>query len=420
VAAPCASGVALPIPGFSDGITASGEWLAGLIAAAGGIELVPLAFLVGAKFYNLADLCSAAQPAQPTFNQDDFKALLPDVYPLSTGATAVKVNQLVDRLVWEAACHCQDGTVVPPSVIPPVPGSGVIAQPSAQACHAGGWTGNVPADATTQTFANLVNVTNQVIGSGGAGVVINTGFGNYTMYPPLPGATSVAVTYTTSDTPQCVGTSVSVPMLHYSNTGTAVDGQLLLAGGGNGAFPNWQQTVQIPAGIKYWAFSVGVQGNNCHPNPVPLTVKAQVFCGSAGPGVGSTPCPPDPLTQALLQAILAMVTLIQRQQVPFAYVPGASHLALSGKGEISVQGLWGAKITPSNVPPGTGVDIGDPDTLWLDSWINWGNADGWSAREFLRSAPYISTPNFAGQYTKIGYSLEPQLTVDLVELVREP
>jgi hypothetical protein len=123
---------------------------------------------------------------------------------------------------------------------------------------------------------------------------------------------------------------------------------------------------------------------------------------------------------ALLQNIADLVKLIQRQQVPFAYVQGTDHPGLTGKGEISVQGLWGVKITPSNVPPGTGVDIGDPDTLWLDSWINWGNADGWSAREFLRSSPYISTPNFAGQYTKIGYSLEPQLTVDLRELVREP
>jgi hypothetical protein len=122
----------------------------------------------------------------------------------------------------------------------------------------------------------------------------------------------------------------------------------------------------------------------------------------------------------LANQILTAVTLVQRQAVPFAYVPGTAHNGLSGHGELSVSGLLGAKITPSAIPSWAGVVSGDPDALWLDSWINWGNADGWTSREFLRASPYVSLPQLAGQFTKIGYSLAPGLTVDLVELLREP
>ena len=121
-----------------------------------------------------------------------------------------------------------------------------------------------------------------------------------------------------------------------------------------------------------------------------------------------------------LASMSDLVTLIQRQGVPFAYVAGTSHSGLTGSGELTVSGLIGAKVEPTTIPSSAGLITGDPDTLWLDSWVNWGNDDGWTKREFLQYSPYISLPRAAGQFTKIGYSLRPGLTVTITELEREP
>jgi hypothetical protein len=175
-------------------------------------------------------------------------------------------------------------------------------------------------------------------------------------------------------------------------------------------------TYEVPVGTTQMMY-VFIGGGN--PGVYFENIVSLAYCGTT-PGVQQPCCPPDATTQATLNAILKIATLIQRQGDPFGYVSGTVHTGLSGNGAIALQGLLGVKVLPSAIPPPAGLEVGDPDSLWLDSWIRWGNADGWTQREFLTASPFVSLPALAGQYTRLGYTLGLGLLVDVTELVREP
>lgn len=169
------------------------------------------------------------------------------------------------------------------------------------------------------------------------------------------------------------------------------------------------------ATVTHYVYHLNADGGSGSIN---VDASLRVYCNGDTPGTQSACCPPDTATQSYLDSIFRLVSLIQRQAAPFSYVLGADHPGLTGNGVLNVSELLGMKLTPGTLPPDVGVAVGDPDTLWLDSWINWGNADGWTAREFLRSSPHLSLPAAAGQFTRLGYSLRPGLVVDATELVR--
>lgn len=162
-------------------------------------------------------------------------------------------------------------------------------------------------------------------------------------------------------------------------------------------------------------------------NPMDIDVSIQWLC----PGATTNPCiacPPDPFLSAQLQIIAAqvsalteVVTLIQRQAVPFAYVAGTSHSGLTGDGELTVADLLGAKVTITDAPAGSiGVDAGTPEFLYSNSWINWGSIDGYGPRVRLEAVTTLSLPDAAGAYTRLAYSLAPGVEITIVELEREP
>jgi hypothetical protein len=114
-----------------------------------------------------------------------------------------------------------------------------------------------------------------------------------------------------------------------------------------------------------------------------------------------------------------MVTLIQRQSVPFAYIASASHAGLAGSGELTVQGLIGLRITLTTIPSLVGSDAGDPLTYFQAGWLRWGDADGFSERRFIDASPLTWYPQPAGQYTRIAYSLNVGVVATIEELERE-
>jgi hypothetical protein len=159
------------------------------------------------------------------------------------------------------------------------------------------------------------------------------------------------------------------------------------------------------------------------PAPRSMTGTVRLYCGTTptgGGGVVEVPCPPDPRTLATLNEILRLLTLVQRQAVPFAYVRGADHTGLTGHGEISVQGLIGCIVTLTAFGSNVGSTDGDPLTYFNAGWFNWGDADGFQPRIFINASPQVSFPTSAGQFTRIGYSLEPGVTATITELTREP
>lgn len=131
-------------------------------------------------------------------------------------------------------------------------------------------------------------------------------------------------------------------------------------------------------------------------------------------------CPPDPTTQALLDAILAMVTLVQRQSAPFSYVYGDDHTGLTGNGSFGVSGILGVSVDVTTLPGNYGQDAGTPTQLYDVGFVTLGTADGYSTSRRIDHDGTLLLPPAAGAYTTVGYTLSPGVQVSIRELIREP
>lgn len=170
----------------------------------------------------------------------------------------------------------------------------------------------------------------------------------------------------------------------------------------------------VPTGAKYFSASVtaGAPGSSDLQH-----IELTVDCGPSG-----TTAPPvvQPAPDIRIGQILELVTLIQRQAVPFALVGSTSHTGLTGQGELSVQGLIGVLVTLTTVPSSYGLVDGHPDIRFDVGWITWGDSLGWRPTETLRASPHLSMPYAIGGATKLGYSFAPGVVATIRELVREP
>lgn len=341
---------------------------------------------------DLATFCASDPPAIPTFDLADAGAIasLPVGSP-QMAITAGKVADLIKHLAWYELCECTSGTLTAlPAPADPPTGTGSPAPlPSSGPCK------------TEHMGPNVQPTPNGLItGPSGQFPVGCTWFRCINTQVNNGGA----------------GTNYHSDMYLNNQYGQRINNNALLfrAIRGTTTIDSYTRDPNMEYYFLDQSFFNSVSGN-----VDTLESTWEFYCGSAAPtGVNTGCCPPDDVTLGLLQSILNMVTLIQRQEVPFAYIPGAAHSGLSGTGEIDVQGLIGAKITAS-VPGRAGVDLGNPDVVYDIGWINWGNADGFIPREKLVTSPQLSFPNAAGSFTKIGYSIPSDVTITILELVRE-
>jgi len=358
---------------------------------------VPLAGYLGAVTYETATFCNSDPPGIPTITALDVAQMLLVGQPLLQAPALAKLAQLVEHFVWCQICQCDNGTIpncgtgpaAPtgmPSINPPQVGGGYA---SGQACGefdldtsfscSSGSTSQgpfgLPSGATYYSI-DQSNVTTATSGGGGVTVSFQNSSGS-----------NVLVTGT------FIGSTINTPHVEGSIPSTAV---------------------------RYFV-DYGISGTLL-PCPMPFTSQVKIFCGTTPGGTGGIapiPCPPDPIIQAMLDNILGLVTLIQRQSVPFAYIASTAHAGLSGEGHLSVQGLIGCKILLTTLPSNVGIENGDPLSYWEAGWIRWGNADGYSEKIPISASPQVSLPAEAGQYTRIGYTLSSGVVATITELVRE-
>lgn len=117
--------------------------------------------------------------------------------------------------------------------------------------------------------------------------------------------------------------------------------------------------------------------------------------------------------------IREQVDLVQRQKVPFAYIPGHLTTGLTGKGELTVSGILGLAVQVTDVPSRAGLVLGDPNELFDLGWITIGTAEGWQQSRRIDHNPMLIL-GIEGAETLVGYSLTPGVTINIQELVREP
>lgn len=354
-----------------------------------------LAPLLGTLTFNLQDFCAGEPPPMPVVTTADVLSwFLPtNIHGITDLRTAM--GNLVGNLLWYDACRCTGAT----QPVPP-----------ATTADPGGFTINPPTLTPAAPLAPCVHNTDANIAPGAN----PENFTLAILVDPLPRVTAGRLAWfwlpSGLGSPSAALFNITLYGSHQQVLATIPQFRPLSNDSGSVDFIVPPGLVQVVLNIQSDSF----------PNPNRLSYELSLFCDT-GPVVGvTTPCcPPDSSVQLTLAAVRDLVTLIQRQAVAFATVHGALHAGLVGDGEIAVADLIGARVMPVTVPQWAGVTAGDPEQLWLDSWIAWGNADGFSERVWLRSAPFLSFPAEAGQYTRIGFHLAGNLAVDLTEILRE-
>ena len=349
---------------------------------------------IGTLVFDLPSFCAADPPAIPTVTAADIAGWFNPLNPQGAAQLRQTMGDLVGAFLWYDLCECVSG----PQPTPPA----AVATPAGQTIN--------PPDLSTLAVQPCATYTATVTLTPGSPVPASVDL------PSVFGRDPIfwVGTAQTSNPNAAEDCGFTVGCVAQDGTVTTQSGPATL-GNSTAVFTTTNTAPNLTDHLRMQFVAAGTTGYGYN-----VTCTLSAYCAGQRPGGTVQPCcPPETNVDALTQQILQLVTLIQRQTAPFAYVLGATHSALSGSGSISVQGLLGAKITPSAIPSWAGVAAGDPDTLWLDSWINWGNADGWTAREFLRASPHLSLPPLAGQFTEIGYSFAPGLICDVAELQRE-
>lgn len=425
----CTSGVSQPKSGVDTLVAYNGTVLAGLIEEFLGTAALPLAALVGVLSFDTPSFCAADPPSLPSFTATDVANLVQEsILGISFDLTSdAKFTQLLQHFAWYQLCECGSA---------PTPAPSAFTWPGGSSINSTGGSTS-PSQCADRTFGfNMANPTFTYTTSGGdprnAIDLVPLMFPNE-LHHSITDATygytftaldvgtppPVSSTFTLSNMAPALSPTVptSISAIGYNASGAVVQSILntVFYQGSGYSSPN-PFTVPITSTVRYVVI-VAEQSQTIANRAG--TIEVAFKCASNNP-FASPCCPPDPATNALLNQILTLVRLTQRQLAPFAYIASTAHTGLTGSGEIAVQGLLGAKVHPASIPNFAGVEAGDPDSLWLDSWIRWGNPDGWGQREFLTASPYVSLPNLAGQYTKLGYTLAPTLAVDITELTREP
>lgn len=392
----CPGSTSQPIPGLQDTVVLAGG-AAGVLSLVPGLEwLVAVASGLGVFSYFLPTLCASDPPGYATFTLAEVEAFLTFQQGADYDSFIQKAEQDITTALWFQSCECVTGSVQPVSPPPAAPAVNInFGAPGAYPCYVKGpeQVGPLAVPAGTVILQDQKGPPLNIVGNlpdsityakADLTTVINSGTPNFKIGLEAFDASSTLVA---SD-------------YHNVTTSTTLTSQFVI--------PSTARVIDV--------LFKGQSGSGS----MTLSGSTYFYCNGALPVSQSQCCPPDPAVLQLLQQLNSLTTLIQRQAVPFAYVPGTTHSGLSGSGELTVAGLLGAKISPTSIPSYAGIAAGDPDTYWLESWINWGNADGWTSREWLRTAPYLSLPPLAGQFTKLGYSLAPGLVVDITELKREP
>lgn len=360
---------------------------------------VVFAGAIGSLTYDLQTYCATDPPADPGMTAVDWISLL---NPLELSAAVLAKSKFRDWLghyFWDTFCRCDDGTIPTPYTPPAAPSDlPVVNSPSVGPTYPTG-TPCLTASATFHmTPTHFVDRT----------------FSDAIAVPA--GATSVTLTYVPSRH-ATIGSEEWQINVNCLNSSGAFIGNSANWAEHNGFTPAGALTAALATGTAFIRFA-------CTPTNVQVAtdidVSASVLCGASATPTTPLPCPADPFTQLQLDQLLQLVTLIQRQIVPFAYVSGTAHTGLTGQGSFGVQGLIGARIHVASFGANVGLDDGDPDVLWNAGWVNWGNADGVSPRQWITNADQLTLPSVSGQYTSFHYSLGPGVAIDITELAREP
>ena len=341
----------------------------------------------------LTTFCGTDPPAIPTFTTAEATALMNVTLGSDFSSGLSKFGDLIQHLAWYQFCQCNTGALValPAAPVPALTVPVWVPPPvevTASPCH--------------------------ILLAAGAPFILN------------PTVLNSALNTCADPSP----TSVRLKLNPYTNGGgphgtqtAQVDflapGRGIIATSGPIPAPMDLLTtydLDLPAGVNLCRTTITPSVFPCSDG---FDHNADFFYGTR-PNYPVGNCLPDPRLQEQVDQLLRLVTLLQRQLVPFAYVTPASHPGLSGSGTITVQGLLGVQINLTTIPAGLKQDASVPPFVFNAGWVSIEDANGFIDETRAHSATQTWMPRIASEATKIGYSFTPGVVATINEIAREP
>jgi len=124
--------------------------------------------------------------------------------------------------------------------------------------------------------------------------------------------------------------------------------------------------------------------------------------------------------QTVLGQELGLTTLIQRYQVPFAFIPGATHGPFTGKGTFKVPRIIGLRVQVTARDPNRFVIQDQPPYLWDLGFISATNSAEILLERRINREFIDWLPIGMALADTIGYSLTTGTTITVQELYAEP
>lgn len=393
----CSSGISQQKPGTTDDIMLTELLLQGAVLSRAPWLSPFIGYASSKIILHLPTFCAVDPPADPGVTAADVLGLIAlGPGPLTNGA-ALKVEQLIERLAWDYFCECATGTLTPPAPVtapvglPAIDPGGYVPPVQYTPCQVADFPTAVDLEADDSLIRGVLDFAGK-------------------------NATSARVTGSSDVDPIDGGPVITLDLVWSSN----IDSVQTILHDDTFTIPEtgpFSFTALVPTGANFLDTELLADSGTGTSS---IVIKTELFCDGQTPGGTVTPCcPPDPSLLAYLSQILGVVTLIQRQNAPFAYVFGPVHSGLSGTGTIDVQGVLGLLLNTS-VPDRAGRDAGTPVQVFECGWINLATDDGYTERFFVANDSQLIIPRAAGIFTHIGYTFPDDVTCTVTELLREP
>jgi hypothetical protein len=390
----CASGASTTRPGVPAGVIIDQQYMQSLLPASIA-WLYP--YLPYSKTLVIGDVASFCSADPPTFSVPTAAEILNFLTGGSLNdylTVAGFIDKLIKAYLWSKICMCTSGTT--PSPTAPTPPAGLPAINPSDAV-----TGPLPTPCYTISVPEMT--------------ITTTSYAQY--FGPVQGPSGVTGVVLRGQASSGSGTPAQNLLdLRQSATSAGTYADLAIIGEVVG-----QETTSAMAAAGSANF-YKIFGKQTGGGTLVSTADIDFYCNGQDPTipVGCTNCPPDPQMVGLIQQILQLTTLIQRQAVPFGYVSGAVHTGLSGAGALSISGLLGVKVAITTLPTSYGVLGTSPPEHFDLGFITFGTADGFPSAHRLTRNPHVLMPPRCSVYTDLDYDLSPGVVVTITELVREP
>lgn len=123
---------------------------------------------------------------------------------------------------------------------------------------------------------------------------------------------------------------------------------------------------------------------------------------------------------AMLASDLQLATLQQRYTLPFASIPGARHVSLTGSGSFAISRLLGVSVVLEDFATQPPVLEGNPPYVMNLGWISVSDGDGMLQEKRFTQQAMTWFPQQMAMATLLGYSLRPGVVATITELYAEP